>query len=241
MKYAFYFIIFLPMCCFAKTDPPNLKIFPLADNVYQYTSYKYVEPWGMVGANGLIVIEGNNAHMIDTPWELEDTKELVNWIQSKHLTLKSAVATHFHEDASAGIAWLNQLNIATYATTKTNELLQLKNAELASHPVNATTYQIVTDTIELFYPGAGHTQDNNVVWLPKAKILFGGCFVKSANSKNLGNIADASIHDWPISINHVIQRYSDVTLVVPGHGAAGNTDLLKHTADLALKAELIKK
>ena len=86
----------------------------------------------------------------------------------------------------------------------------------------------------MFYPGAGHTQDNIVVWLPKQKILFGGCFVKSIHSKNLGNMEDASVKDWPKSIQKVINKYPNIKIVVPGHGKVGDVNLLKHTAQLAL-------
>lgn len=96
---------------------------------------------------------------------------------------------------------------------------------------------MVKDTIEVFYPGSGHTEDNIVVWLPKSNILFGGCFVKSIHSKNLGNIEDASIKIWPASIQKVINKYPDIKVVVPGHGKVGDTSLLKNTAKLALNVE----
>jgi len=76
-----------------------------------------------------------------------------------------------------------------------------------------------------------------VVWLAKHKILFGGCLVKSLQSKSLGNTADASIEIWPTSIQNVLNKYPDIEIVVPGHGKIGNVNLLKHTAKLALDAK----
>ena len=68
----------------------------------------------------------------------------------------------------------------------------------------------------------------------KEKILFGGFFAKSIHSKRLGYTDDASVKEWPISIEKVINNYPDVKLVVPGHGKVGDISLLKHTAQLAL-------
>ena len=50
---------------------------------------------------------------------------------------------------------------------------------------------VTVGTIEVFFPGAGHTRDNLVVWLPEHRVLFGGCMVKSARGRTPGNLADA--------------------------------------------------
>ncbi|NMP33467.1 subclass B1 metallo-beta-lactamase [Thalassotalea sp. M1531] len=219
---------------FAKS--PQLTIKKLADNVYQHISYENIEPWGMVAASGLVVIDGSEAHIIDTPWSSDDTEKLTQWAYSKGLVVKSAVATHFHRDASGGIPFLNKSNITTYATSRTNHLLHSAHKEKASDEITHHTYELVKNKIEVFYPGAGHSQDNIVIWLPQSKILFGGCFVKSLKSKNLGNTEDASIADWPSSIKNVINQFPDIEIVVPGHGKMGDASLLSHTANLAIKS-----
>ncbi|GHE98168.1 subclass B1 metallo-beta-lactamase [Thalassotalea profundi] len=223
----------IPQTNVTQLDVPQLKIVEISNDVYQHISYKHVKPWGMVAASGLVVIDGNDAYIIDTPWSLADTQQLIKWIKSKGLKLKASVVTHFHEDASAGIPILNRSKIKTYALSLTNELLALNNKEQSSDEIISDNYVLVPNTIEIFYPGAGHSHDNIVVWLPKSKVLFGGCFVKSIESKNLGNTADASISSWPKSIEKVISQYPDINIVVPGHGKIGDINLLKHTALLA--------
>jgi metallo-beta-lactamase class B len=42
-----------------------------------------------------------------------------------------------------------------------------------------TTFNIAGVTLQAYYPGAGHTRDNIVVWVPQDKVLFGGCLIKS--------------------------------------------------------------
>jgi len=241
MKYILLLILFFPLVAFGIDTfgidkEHQLKFSKLAENVYQHTSHKIIEPWGMVEASGLVIVDGSNAHIIDTPWTIAETKKLTEWIKSKGLILKTAVVTHFHEDASGGLSFLNGLQIKTYANQLTNKLLKQKQREQASHNVSGNTLELVKGSIEIYYPGAGHTQDNMVVWLPKAKMLFGGCFVKSLNNKRLGNIEDASIIDWPKSMQRLIDKYPGVEIVVPGHGKIGNGSLLTHTLHLTLAA-----
>ena len=56
--------------------------------------------------------------------------------------------------------------------------------------------------------------------------------VKALESRNLGNISDADIDSWPVTIEKVLKRYGDANIVVPGHGAHGGTELLSHTLNL---------
>ncbi|GLX80269.1 beta-lactamase [Thalassotalea insulae] len=230
-----FFLIIFNSGALAKEQ--TLEISPLTEDVYQFISYLTVEPWGRVGASGLLVKDGSDVYMIDTPWTEGDTRQLVEWIQSKALNLRAAVATHFHRDASGGIKLLNQLNIPTYATQLTNELMVNAGRENANHQIDTEVFQLLKDRIEVFYPGAGHSQDNIVVWLSKEQMLFGGCLVRSLGAKTMGNIADASIEDWAGSIEHILQRYSNIKQVIPGHGQVGSIELLLHTKSLATMAK----
>ncbi|CAM4201288.1 subclass B1 metallo-beta-lactamase [Pseudoalteromonas byunsanensis] len=234
------FVLLLPFMLRASIEPTTLEIHPLKENIYQHISYLDVPPWGRVAANGLVAVHEQNAYIIDTPWTVTDTKQLVAWIKAQGLTPKAAVISHFHEDASNGIAYLKSVGIDTYASTITNALLADKHHPQSNISFSSQTLAIANDTIEIFAPGAGHTEDNIVVWLNQQKVLFGGCFVKSLESTGLGNIKDASIAQWPTSISNVLKRYPEIRQVVPGHGKVGNMSLLTHTAELVHK-QIIKK
>jgi glyoxylase-like metal-dependent hydrolase (beta-lactamase superfamily II) len=91
------------------------------------------------------------------------TLHIKNWVLGHGWSIG---VTHFHEDASGGIPFLNNSNIKTYATTLTNNFLSLENREKSSDEISNDTFELVKNTIEVFYLGAGHTQDNIVVWLP---------------------------------------------------------------------------
>jgi metallo-beta-lactamase class B len=75
-----------------------------------------------------------------------------------------------------------------------------------------------------------------VVWFPVRKVLFGGCFIKSTESADLGNVADASLSQWPESIKKVQQRFPDLQYVVPGHQGWSSTNALEHTLNLLNKS-----
>lgn len=226
------FLSFSSVCQTVIEKP--IKIIKLSDTVYQHISYKHVSPWGMVGASGLILIDKQQAIIIDTPWTLPATKQLLAWIEQQDLSVSAAVVSHFHEDASAHLTFLHQNDIATYATTMTNKLLSENNRTIASKQITEKIEKLFDGGIEVFYPGAGHTQDNIVVWLPHEKILFGGCLVKSLKSNNLGNTEDANIKAWPKTIENIKKQYPEIKLVVPGHGPKGDKRLLTHTQQLAL-------
>jgi metallo-beta-lactamase class B len=86
--------------------------------------------------------------------------------------------------------------------------------------------------LHVFYPGAGHSADNIVVWLPSSKVLFGGCFVKAAEATGMGNTAEADLPSWERGTLELIRRYGKANIVVPGHGAVAGPALLEHSLRL---------
>ena len=82
------------------------------------------------------------------------------------------------------------------------------------------------------YFGAGHTTDNVVAWLPKQKILFAGCLVKSLDSTSLGNTKDGDLAAYPVTLRKVQAAYPHAKIVIPGHGDWGGPELIEHTLRL---------
>jgi metallo-beta-lactamase class B/metallo-beta-lactamase class B GIM len=215
----------------------ELEISEIADGVYLHQSFKQTDDYGLVGSNGLVVIVKDSAYIIDTPWTNHDTEKLVTWIELKGATLKASLSTHSHEDRAGGIEFLNNKQITTYASLATNDLLNKDNRAQAVKTFAGAEFWMVDQHIQTFYPGAGHTTDNIVVWLPKSKLLFGGCFIRALKSKTLGYTGEASIKSWSGSVDNVITQFPDAQIVIPGHGLLGNTRLLLHTKKLAEQAK----
>ncbi|MED5389949.1 MAG: DIM/SIM/IMP family subclass B1 metallo-beta-lactamase [Pseudomonadota bacterium] len=220
----------------ANDTVPALEIRQLADNVYLHTSYQNVEGFGLVDANGLVVMDGADAYLIDTPWSERDTQQLLDWMASRGMTVKGSVSTHSHDDRTAGIALLNQRSIPTYASAQTNALLEDAGKAQATHAFDEPVFALLAGKIELFYPGPGHARDNLVAWLPRSGILFGGCMIRAAESHTLGYTGEASLDKWSASVARVQSRYPRIRHVVPGHGKVGDASLLAHTRTLAESA-----
>lgn len=217
---------------FAEESIPGLKVQELENNVYLHTSFERYDGFGVVASNGLMIIDDEMAYIIDTPTSTEDTEKLVEWAREQGFIVEASISTHFHDDSTAGIEWLNSQSIPTYASSLTNRLLGEADQTQSVRSFDDTSFWLVENLIEVFYPGPGHTKDNVVVWLPKQGILFGGCFVKA---ESLGNLSDAVIEAWPESAENLVSRYGHARVVVPGHGKPGDASLLRRTKALALE------
>ena len=90
--------------------------------------------------------------------------------------------------------------------------------------------------IRCYYFGGGHSEDNIAVWIPSAKLLFAGCMVKEMAAQNAGNLSDAVLAAWPATLDSLLVRFPDARIVVPGHGAPGGPELIRHTKALLSEA-----
>jgi glyoxylase-like metal-dependent hydrolase (beta-lactamase superfamily II) len=210
----------------------QLSISKLADGVYLHHSYKNVSNFGLVEANGLVVIKDKQAFIIDTPWTDSDTKKLVDWITQQGFTPAASISTHSHQDRAGGIGYLNRQGITTTVSETTQQILAKNDKPTAKSTFAGMQYILKTDLVEVYDLGAGHTKDNLVVWLPTQQILFGGCLIKSLNSSTLGYTGEADMQQWPLTIAKVQAQFPQVKIVVPGHGKVGDKALLEHTIEL---------
>ncbi len=84
-------------------------------------------------------------------------------------------------------------------------------------------------TVEIFYPGPTHTDDNVVVYFPGKKVLFGTCMVLALDATSPGYVDDGNVREWPKSLRKVQERYRRAAIVVPGHGEPGDLALIEHS------------
>lgn len=213
----------------------DIELQQLSEKVWLHTTYIDYPGYGRIPANGLLVIDEGSAALIDTPWNNEQTGMLFDWVEKNlNATINHVIAGHSHDDCMGGLAEVHRRNAISYALDLTQ-----KKAKSEGLPVPQQTFSesltvtVGTTKLLLHYFGGGHTVDNIVVWLPEEKILFGGCLVKAANAKNLGNTKEADVKNWPETIKKVIEAFPDAKIVVPGHGPHGGQGLLSHTLTLA--------
>ncbi len=179
------------------------------------TSFTHAMSGAIIPANGLIALTAAGPVLVDPGWSPEQANSLLAFTTARFGRPIGAIATHWHADRLAGIPAMRAAGIPIFLGARTQ-------AVLAKRPLPAPDYTpIPAFGLEAYFPGAGHTPDNIVVWSPQDRILFGGCAIKSATAKNLGNLEDADRGAWPASMERLRARYPEAALVIPGHGAIG--------------------
>jgi metallo-beta-lactamase class B len=208
----------------------------LRPGVWVHTSY-YTYPNGSrFPSNGLVVRDGDGLTLVDTAWGEKLTATLLDRIEDDlKLPVRRAIVTHAHGDRTAGADALRERGIPILAHPRTIVLalevgLPPPSDSLAGLAIPGSA--ISKGAVEVFYPGPGHAPENLMVWVPAAKVLFGGCAVRPGDATTLGNAAHADQLLWPKAIERALERYGQAEVVVPGHGSAGGTELLRHTLDL---------
>jgi len=215
----------------------DLEVVQLTPNVYQHISCAEFQGIGRFASNGMILTDGDKAFLFDTPPTELLTKQLVEWItQTLKLKIVGFVPNHWHIDCMGGLGYLQSIGVESYANQMTIDIAKAKNLPV---PANGFKDSLILNPgkheIFCFYPGAGHSMDNIVAWIPSEKVLFAGCMVKEINAKGLGNTVDGDLTIYPQTIEKVLQKFPDVKIVIPGHGAAGGIELIRHTKELLMK------
>ncbi len=212
----------------------DIQLTHIIDSVYAHVTWEESETFGRFPSNGLIFIKNGQAIMIDTPFENEKTKRLTDFLEdSMGVEVKKLIIGHFHDDCLGGLEYIQSKGIESVANKLTID--KCKELEL---PIPSTSFtdSLVFDfqgeLVVCRYFGGGHTIDNITVWFPSKKILFGGCLIKSINSRGLGNLSDAVVKEWDVTVKKIINQYPNIEIVIPGHGAIGNSGLLTHTIEL---------
>ncbi len=248
MKLYRYMLLALGLSSFAAPaaaqQHPRLQITPLDHKrFFVYTTYGTLDDGSTFPSNSLYAVTPAGIVMIDVPWDTTQTLPLLDSIEKKHGTkVVACISTHFHKDRTAGLDMLKRRGIRTYATRQTDSLCVLKGEERPEFLLDKDTlFNFGGVQVKTFYPGPGHTSDNIVVWFPGEKVLYGGCFVKSIEAENLGNLEDADPARWPASISRVERAFPRPRYLIPGHGSFSSQKALRHTAVLAEQYEKQRK
>jgi metallo-beta-lactamase class B len=227
-------LTFLGLTVYAqKQTTKNLKITPLTGDYYIFTTYKSING-NPFPSNGMYCIYDNGVVLFDTPWDTTQFQPLLDSIANRHnKKVVACIATHFHDDRTAGLEYYKSKGIKTYSSKQTFDLCKQNNEkQVEFYFTNDTTFNFGNHSFQTYYAGEGHTKDNIVIWCNDAKILYGGCLVKSTDNNGLGNIADANLNEWSATIKNVMKKYPKPTYVIPGHFGWTSNQGLEHTLKL---------
>lgn len=215
----------------------KLKFAKLSDDLYVYTTYQLFSG-NSFPSNSMYLVTDDGVVLFDTPWDKAQFQPLLDSIEKRHgKKVIMCIATHFHDDRTAGLEYYKSKGVKTYTSKLTHTLCVEKNEGVSEFTFEKdTVFNVGGKKFEAYYPGEGHTKDNIVIWIENEKILFGGCLVKSIENHDLGNIADANLNAWAGTVENVLNKYPKISYVVPGHfaGTKGKKSL-KHTIKLLEK------
>ena len=226
-------------CTFRRIDIGNdITVQRLAEGIYLYTAVDEIEGYGPVPSNGVLIVREGEAVLLDTPIGDAQTKTLTDWAAE---TLRARVTTfvpnHWHSDCMGGLGYLKTLGVKSYAHRLTRNIAQREGKPVPDIGFGDSLRLDLHGTeIRCYYFGGGHSEDNIAVWIPSAKLLFAGCMVKEMAAQNAGNLSDAVPAAWPATLDSLLVRFPDARIVVPGHGAPGGPELIRHTQALLSEA-----
>ncbi len=230
-----YWCMFQP-CAYAQKVKPALIFSHLAGDYYVYTTHKLYDG-APYPANSMYVVTQAGIVLFDTPWDTTQFQPLLDSLLARHkMKVVLCIATHFHADRTAGLTYYNSVGIPTYTSLQTYDSCKSRGEKQAAHYfVNDTVFTVGDHSFETYYAGAGHTADNIIIWSPDAKIIYGGCLVKSTATNDLGNIADTNLKEWPQTMKRIITKYPSPAFVIPGHLGWKKNTALQHTLKLLRK------
>lgn len=197
-----------------------------------------------ISAHGMYIITDSSVVLFDTPWDTSQFQPLLDSIWKKHeKNVSFVISTHSHEDRTAGLEFYKNKGARTYTSFQTDSISKTRGEKRATYLFYSdTVFSIDNIQFSTYFPGHGHTPDNILLYLAQDEILYGGCFIKSVEAKNLGNLADASPKDWLNSVKRVIKKYPNCKHIITGHQGFNSTHSLQHTQKLCklhLKGRLV--
>ena len=218
---------------FGQTQKPKLEISHLTSNFYIFTTYN-VYKGNAVPANGMYLVTDSGVVMFDSPWDTTQFQPLLDSIKVKHnKAVVICIATHSHKDKTAGLEFLKERGVKTFTTKQTDEISKKKGEKRAEFLMEKdTVFSVGQYKFQTYYGGQGHTADNIVIWFDKEKILYGGCLVKSVEAKDLGNLEEANVKEWPATIKKIQAKFKNPKFIIPGHQSWASKESLQHTLDL---------
>ena len=214
----------------------RLLITTLSENSFVHTSFLQTDDFGKVPCNGLIVRDGNEVAVFDTPTDNPSSQELIRWVQDVlKCKIVAIVPTHFHNDCLGGLAAFHVVGIPSIANEKTIELVTQHQMIVPQKGFSGKlNLQVGAKEVQLRFFGEGHTRDNVVAYFPNEQILFGGCLIKEIGATQ-GFLGDANVGAWSTTVAAIQSAFPMLKHVVPGHGAAGDARLLEYTRQLFLQ------
>ena len=218
---------------FGQSKNSPLQISHLTGDFYVYRTFSDYKGT-KISANAMYLVTDKGVVLFDAPWDTKQFQPLLDSIKTKHhKEVVMLFATHSHDDRAGGLDFYRKKGIKTYTIKLTDDILKKENKPRAEFIIpNDKNFTVGQYTFEVYYPGKGHASDNIVAWFDKEKVLYGGCFIKSADAKDLGYLGDSDVKEWKESIARVKAKFKNPVYIISGHDDWTNKNSLNHTLEL---------
>ncbi|CAD0009746.1 subclass B1 metallo-beta-lactamase [Flavobacterium chungangense] len=226
---------------FGQSKDSALQISHLTGDFYVYKTFHDYKG-SLISANAMYLVTKKGVILFDAPWDQTQFQPLLDIIKAKHnKEVIMCFATHSHDDRAGALGFYRKKGIKTYTIKLTDQILKKESKERAEFIIpNDTVFTVGDHTFQVYYPGKGHAPDNIVVWFDKEKLLYGGCFVKSAAAKDLGYLGDADVKEWEKSIKRVQTKFKNPIYIITGHEDWADIESLRHTLKMVQKYNTVQ-
>ncbi|MDP4090757.1 MAG: MBL fold metallo-hydrolase [Bacillota bacterium] len=150
------------------SDTSCIELSKINDSIWVHTSYENYNG-SRTPSNDLVAVTSKAIILVDTPWNNEQTKELLRLTKevfNKDIVL--APLTHAHEDRIGGIDPLLENKIDVRSTELTAKDAEKRGYKKPQPTLDKQPSITVGDTsLEVFYPGIGQS---NVICYPVKRV-----------------------------------------------------------------------
>jgi glyoxylase-like metal-dependent hydrolase (beta-lactamase superfamily II) len=203
----------------------------------------FVKRYEFYDQNIGVVLGDEAALVIDTRVSQRQAAETIADIREvTPLPVRVVVNTHGHSDHAFGNRafrpaeiWGHERCVTMIETTGDRQRaavaaaipeLAPELAEVVLDPPDRTFVDTATvevepggRSVELVYLGRGHTDNDIVVRLTDANVVFAGDLLEAGATPFFG---DGFPLDWPVTVERLVELATDDVVVVPGHGTIGD-------------------
>jgi glyoxylase-like metal-dependent hydrolase (beta-lactamase superfamily II) len=201
----------------------------------------FVRRYSFYDQNIGVVVGDEAALVIDTRISHRQAEEIIVDLRTlTPLPVRVVVNTHGHSDHAFGNhrfrpaeIWGHERCVTMIETTGDRQRaavaaaipeLAAELADVVLDPPERTFAESATveiepggRSVELTYLGRGHTDNDIVVAVPDADVLFAGDLLEADATPYFG---DAYPIDWPVTVERLVELATGA--VVPGHGTIGD-------------------
>jgi glyoxylase-like metal-dependent hydrolase (beta-lactamase superfamily II) len=126
---------------------------------------------------------------------------------------------HAHEEAAAMLAEKGEYMKGRFAESDDPHRDEVVGTELVIPDQTFSSTHVLDlgdRTLELVFPGRGHTSGDLVVRVPDVDVLLAGDLIEESAKPWIG--LDSYPFEWPGSLDLVVGLITEATRVIPGHG-----------------------